>query len=239
MGKFKRALRSRRRLITVWAIPLILLCAFYGVDFCERHQAGYCEDLFWDFVIWSGLLGSCGLLWFWLRYKKEARSHSLFGFKNFPEQFDKEYLRLVGKVDRVLNNSLGGNLKRMATDAFRTMTQNYDRSGRFIHQRFLVTSPQLRKGQKMLILHNTKYGKISLRKGRWLEITGQYLHIPGVVRSPFGLRKHSFYGRIHHTHQPTGEIKVLKGKPIDLTHSKVILVKFEKDKKMVNASSNS
>lgn len=124
------------------------------------------------------------------------------GFCEEPWRFDNKIVTVVGSIEHIFSNSLYEKLKRKARDAFRDWTNNPDSKGRYVHQRFLLKSPALRRGQCILVEHNIEHGKVSIRSGQIVEVRGEYLH---TVRP--GSRH--FYGRIHFTHAPKGFLKRL------------------------------
>lgn len=133
-----------------------------------------------------------------------------------PEEYDGSIIKIRGQITRVLENSTKEYLVRKSVDIYRTITGDGDRSGRYIHQRFLIVSPALFQGESIIVYHNVKFGKIKITPGRWLEIKGEYIH------PELNSKKNRKYGLIHYTHEPKGFIKVLKKAPRRELASKVV-----------------
>ena len=118
-----------------------------------------------------------------------------------PDSFHKREMAIDGRVVHILQNSFIEVLKRKLIHYFRTKTGNDDFRNRYIHQRFLIDSPYLKRGSAILVEHNINYGKVALRKGSYVRVRGEYIHTPPPRRE---------YGRIHKTHEPAGGIQVLR-----------------------------
>ncbi len=124
------------------------------------------------------------------------------GFASEPWKFDGKVISVTGSVQYVFKNSFFERFKRRATDKIRDWTGNDDSKGRYVHQRFLLKSPALKRGYCVLVEHNIDHGKVPIGKGKVVEVRGEYLH---TVRDG---SKH-FYGRIHFTHKPKGHLRVV------------------------------
>lgn len=211
MGK----LRGRRKLILIWSLLLLLALGGLFQRYCDDAGEAYCEArlalgltyLYW-FVGLAVLAGGGIIARKWLLQDVSDAGD----FKCSPQKFHGKVISLCGKVERVLENSLAESLKRKVTDVVRTIINDDNRAGRYVHQRFLISSPALRHGCYLLVLHNIEFGKIAVRKGKWVEVKGEYLHQPLMQRTLWG-RKRTFYGRLHFTHEPKGFAKVLSKKP--------------------------
>jgi len=210
-------LRSKRKLITVWLVACALAASFYLKKYCRDNISHFCEDpLNWvlariviGFVILLPIIAA--LIFFLRRRNAYLRDGS---FRNEPYYYNNKFIQLYGKVERVLTVSAERRFRSMLVNLFRRVVNNQERSGRNRHQIFLISSPQLQRGKKILVLHNTHFGKVALRKGSWLDIKGEYLHQRGKERTPFGVRL-SLYGKIHHTHEPEGYLHILSSRPSD------------------------
>jgi len=121
------------------------------------------------------------------------------GFADQPWRFDGATLELNGEVQRVMSDSAAEGLRRWLVDKLRNLTGSTKTSYRYSHQRFLVRSPALRRGQTLLVEHNVRYGRIELSPGAEVALRGEYIH------KTFGGRY--FYGRVHKTHPPKGYLR--------------------------------
>lgn len=223
---FTRQLRGKWKVIAIW-LPLLSVALLWRlVRHCDQRKDGLCEaalDYTLAFVTFIDnnlllvipILLSLPVCYFaYLKLTEEDKT--VPGFKNFPEQFDKRIIRLVGKVEYVLSDKLTEKLKRRGTDIYRTMTNNEDKANRYVHQRFLISSPLLQRGERLMVHHNTSFGKLRLRKGLWVDVQGEYIHKPSKRR-----KGTTHYGLMHHTHKPKGSARVLKGKPHNVKGKKV------------------
>lgn len=152
------------------------------------------------------------LLFSLVRFLRERRESGAPGFRNRPWEYDRQIVELVGRVEVILADRVFEKAKRHLTDAVRTATGNEDWRGRYVHQRLLVSSPALKRGELILVLHNVKYGKLSLSEGAWVRVRGEYLHTPAPKGRGASARK-TFYGQIHFTHEPKGGMEVLSRRP--------------------------
>jgi hypothetical protein len=159
-------------------------------------------------------------LFFYYRHRKD---NLVPGFRNQPWKFTDKTINFYGKVEYILKDHFSEKLKRKITDKYRTITNNDDKAFRYIHQRFLVSSPQLRPGERLMVHHNVEFGKVNVKKGKWVHLQGKYAHSVSSKRTLFG-RKKTYYGRLHYTHEPKGYIKVLPSKPQALGIRPVVVV---------------
>ena len=172
------------------------------------------------FLVVLVLAAGIGLAIFWwlyrliypLGFKYQSLCPNGSEFSAEPENYNKSIIKLYGKVDRVIPDKTGEKVKRFLIDRYRSATNNTDPVGRYIHQRFLIKSPVLKKGESLLVLHNIKFGKEKLKRGAWLELQGEYLHKTSVVRLKNSTYS-TWFGRLHYTHKPKGFLRVLKKPP--------------------------
>lgn len=201
MSGIKRAFRRRSKLLTIWSILGLIVLAASGNQYCQSHDAIFCSIISLEptnlirlvllmFAIVLFLQALPGLI-----YKAEQGS-----FKDFPAEFDRQIVEIEGKIEHIFEDHLGEKLKRKVTDKYRNITGNQDTEGRFIHQRFLISSTDLKRGEKLLIEHNINFGKVRLKVGSKVLVKGVYIHPekPGK----------NFYGRIHYTHEPKGFLQL-------------------------------
>lgn len=193
---------------------------------------GMSSDSTMVFFIVLSIAAVIGLALFWwlyrfiyplgFKYQSSCPEGSEFSAK--PESFNKSIIKFYGKVDRVIPDKTGEKFKRFLIDRFRTATNNPDPVGRYIHQRFLVKSPVLKKDESLLVLHNIKFGKERLKRGAWLELQGEYLHKTSIIRTK-NSRYSTWFGRLHYTHKPKGFLRVLKTSPSPEKAGEMVIVK--------------
>jgi len=232
MSKFRRTFRRSWKFIAIWFGLLAIAITQKGKSFCQNRTDNLCEDIALaahssiSFVEeYSIAILSVAIVLLIIRvvsplFSSENKKED--GFKNYPGQYDKQLIQLTGKVERIFYNSIREKLKRKSTDLIRTMTKNSDQTFRHIHQRFLVSSPMLRKNELLLVEHNPNFGKASIKKGQWLQLQGEYIHRRSQRRSSFG-KGLTFYGRIHSTYSPKGYIRPL-GRKQPMLLNKVVEV---------------
>lgn len=221
MGKFRRAARSRWRLISTWSLLGLFAIYYQSQQYCQSLQEVTCEQIAEEigfyltalFVVLFPLLG-------YLTYRRIFAHKLNPGFKNEPWKYNHKTIQLVGKVKYIFPNPLGIKANRRLKDWFRKVIDNRDPTSRYIHQSFLITSPALRWREQLMVYHNIKFGKVSLRRGKWVTIQGVYNHQLTFRRSFFGKRA-TFYGRMHYTHLPKGFINVLSKRPIHVEVTEV------------------
>lgn len=232
MSKF-RPFRRSWKFIVIWMVLLAVALTQKGRDFCSSRQDNLCEEILADLTTAKVFFQNYGLyivaavvLLLILKPLLRLSSRedkSTPGFKNCPWQYDKEIIKLTGRVEKVFYNPWQEKLKRKITDIYRNITKNDDQTYRNIHQRFLISSPQLRNGELMMVEHNPKFGKVSLSKGTWLVIQGEYIHRRSRRRGTFG-NSYTFYGRMHSTYEPKGFIRPLGRKAPNLTNKVIEVV---------------
>lgn len=130
-------------------------------------------------------------------------------FGNNPSSFHKKEIEIEGKVERVFRDSLSLRLWRaflrllwskfVASDGRRYLEN---------HQRFLISSSVLQKGEWLMVEHNTIYGRVSLRRGKKIRARGEYIHRPS-RRYAGRFRVLNIYGVLHFTHSPKGYLEIL------------------------------
>lgn len=212
-------LRSAPRILKIWTF-LCLIALIYWI----KKSVGEGEDAITvvnefalsvlPLVILTLFLISAFL--FFRAVRERKINHKLFplekpDFSINPANYDKQVVHVFGKIEKVLKDQQSEKLKRKLTDLVRSATNNPDQASRFIHQRFFISSPQLKNGENIIIFNNEKYNKLKLKKGYWVLVKGEYVHSTSRKRTAFGW-KNNFYGLIHHTHAPEGEILVFKTK---------------------------
>jgi hypothetical protein len=218
MARISRQLRSRRKVIAVWAMLLCVGGAGWITRYCRNDGRHICaagaeyltllQTPAYAITLGLGVLLPALLIW-----RRRWKALSVPGFKNQPWLFDRHILEVAGRIEYVMGDTVGEKLKRKATDMYRNATGNEDWRNRYIHQRFLLSSPSLRGGERVMILHNTKYGNLPLREGAWVRVRGEYLH--GDERKNSFFNGRHFYGQIHFTHEPRGFVELLSGRPDD------------------------
>ncbi len=198
-------------MISIWAF-LILLAIFGKIShYCAEHQAGYCQDLV-NRHLPKGFLFILTLLAYQSFKRRQhktvmAPSKEYSDFAKSPEKYDNHIIRIRAKIVKTLKDSAKEVIVRKSIDTYRTIVGDDDRTGRYLHQRFIINSPALLENETIIVYHNVKFGKEKLKKGKWFEIEGVYIH-----KESNSKRKRK-YGLIHYTHEPLGSITRLKRKP--------------------------
>lgn len=204
----KRIIWQNRRFLFIWTLIILLgfvgylarLCQQNNYFFCDVEQFGPREAVLilgvvFILIFTPKLIGS---LFSGLFYRRRPGS-----FTDDPHLYHKKVVALQGYVVHILENNAAEVVKRKVTDTYRNIVGDSDERGRFIHQRFLMNSPQLRKGQILLVEHNINYGKLPLKKGQLVRVQGEYIHTENN-------KNDRYYGRIHFTHAPIGGIAIIK-----------------------------
>lgn len=211
-GKLQRQLRSRRKVILV----LLLFLAFTGYAAWNKYcQYDACLSLLKETFYLRLALAiavSIAVIVLCRRRLFGAGESGLSAFALRPHEFNECTLELYGRVEYILSDTVLETAKRKIVDAWRTATDNSDTVGRYVHQRFLISSPALYPGERLAVHHNTKFGKIALKRGSWLHVKGQYVHRPPTVTKLLWSAK-ARYGLIHLTHGPGGFLEKLHGAP--------------------------
>lgn len=226
MANFRRSMRQRRKLLSIWLILIGLALLYQLHQYCISFSEGTC-------IIWlkkltlfaSAAIAALVLLIIFLMRRRNLllqKESKIKGFKTQPWTFDGKVIYLTGQVEMIFENRFSEILKRKFRHLFRLAIADGDQTNRYVHQRFLLSSPGLKEGESILIIHNTEFGSIPLRKGLWVDVQGKYLHQCGMRRGFFGMKK-TFYGRVHYTHQPLGFVRVRKDKASDIVVKEVTL----------------
>lgn len=144
-------------------------------------------------------------------------------FRDEPERFDRKVIRMQGRVERVSRLRKRDLIRRYIARWFAALFGSSAQPVAPSHQRFFLSSPQLRKGEWMLVLHNAQGKPLALKRGMWIEVQGEYLHITIQKGGLFSRRSNS-YGRIHFTHPPKGSIAPIKADPKGVAQRKIEVV---------------
>jgi len=200
MGKLPRGFRKQKKYLVVWG--LLVAAIFLGglLRWCDRSDSFFCSE---QGLLTLPLLSIAILIFLLIRRAKPlVLLPEQAAFRERPWEFDSKTVTIQGRIEHIFSNSMAEKIKRRIRDTYRNFTDNDDPSYRYIHQRFLLSSAMLKRGECLLVEHSINYGKVRLRQGSRIEVRGEYLH---TVRK--GSRH--FYGRIHFTHEPNGHIKAL------------------------------
>ncbi|MCB0359066.1 MAG: hypothetical protein KDD44_05510 [Bdellovibrionales bacterium] len=225
--RLRTALRSRSKLITIWTLLLVLAVGFRLFQWCEGKTGGRCIEQLGYFSRWIPALLVASIVIVVVRILLARVSRRpLAGeapFVREPARHDRATIRIRGQVQRILKDTAGEVLKRKMVDLTRTLLKNEDPVGRYIHQRFLISSPALPEKETVLVFHNIAYGRLPLKRGVWLEIQGQYIHQTAKRRTWFGVQETRF-GRLHFCHEPLGYIRRLPEPVQELSCRNVLVV---------------
>ena len=132
--------------------------------------------------------------------KEENFSPQFLDFTINSQEYNFKEINLYGEVVYIFSNSIYQIIKRKLKNYYCLITHSNDYKNRYIHLRFLISNPRLKKSERILIEYNlSKSKKLKLRKGDIVEIKGEYIH-------PQYESKH-FYGKIHKVHSPDGYVK--------------------------------
>ena len=198
--KLSRIFRGRGKGLLIWAALLLIIGAFAFQDFCKGQGASFCQALQNNSTLIVFLAPVVVALMALLQALRAGRQPHTF--KTHPADFHDKVITLSGRIVYILPDSVFEKAKRKVTDIYRTAMDDDDPANRYIHQRFLISSPQLKWRQRLLVEHNVKFGKVPIAKGKRVEVRGVYLHTVSKKRG-------HFYGRIHFTHAPQGYIEIL------------------------------
>lgn len=209
MSRRRRFRRRSRSAYKVWGVVgLIVAAGTLSTKYYSNNQERLSQYVELGLVSLIVAVLGCGMLL--VAYVlRERRLNSTPGFINQPWVYDQQIAWLLCEVVREIPVDWSTKIKRFSVDFFRSLVRHGDPTHRYPHQRFLVTLPGLRKGDRIMIIHNTDYGSIAVRKGQWLEVQGVYQHLPKLVRGAFGSRRPSFYGQVHKTHPPEGFLQIV------------------------------
>lgn len=155
--------------------------------------------------------------------RRNSTRNQLKDFPNAPWLYDRSNVEITGTVELVFSTATSKRLETFFIDTLRSLTLSRDNSGRTNHQKFLLSSPGLRKGERLLIVHNEQFGAVPIKKGAWISVRGEYVHRRSPRKALFGT-KLTFYGLVHFTHEPKGFVKPIgrpDGRtPLLIVHSK-------------------
>lgn len=140
------------------------------------------------------------------KINSEKSANRDFSFKDRPWEYNRMFIELTGRVEYVFKNDPSFVFRRKMTDIYRTITKDENHSGRHVHERFLLSSPQLAPNEKVMIINNTKFDTERVKAGDWICVKGEYLHD---LRHD-NKKSKNFYGRLHYTHEPKGYVKKVK-----------------------------
>ncbi len=144
-------------------------------------------------------------------------------FRDDPARFDRQIIRIEGRVEKVSRLRKRDALRRLLRRWIAKLFGRRPAHDSATHQRFFISSPQLKKGEWLLVLHNAIGKQIPLKRGMWIQVQGEYLHVTlqkgGLLRP-----RMNAYGRIHFTHAPKGSIAPIKADPKGIAQRKVELV---------------
>ena len=146
----------------------------------------------------------------WLKAK-------LFGprstaFRDSPWLYSGQYIVLYGRITRVFYDRWQLKLKFACYRKLQALFPKSKIKFRAEHQRFIVTSPLIKKHEGIFVSHNVNFGHQPIAVGKWVKVCGQYIHRPGFRRGVWGLRA-THYGLIHSTHEPIGFLRILDQEP--------------------------
>lgn len=227
MSAFWKAVKSHRKLLLTWGFLLSLagiyyLQKHYGLRTVDDYERLFAEV--YEVVLWtgSGIVAVIGLVIVWARRRNKKLSTDT-SFRCQPWNYDKQVLFLTGRIEKVFHSRWRDRLERWVRRLFRRITASADRDETNPQQRFLISSPQLRSGERLLVVHNESFGSHALWRGMWLEVQGEYVHKRSKRRDPLRrlLRgKLTYYGLIHYTHEPRGFVRRI-GRPVKKQLSRV------------------
>ncbi len=145
-------------------------------------------------------------------------------FRDMPWQYNRMVVELHAQVEYVFKNDFSYVLKRKVNALVRDLKNDPSHNSRHVHQRILLSSPQLRKGENFILIHNTKFGKLKLKKGAWILVKGEYIHDIQKNRS----KKSHYYGKLHYSHEPVGCVNPLKLSKSEIAELSFLKVKVKK-----------
>lgn len=210
--KYRRSLFRRRSRRTTHVVWMVVFLTIAGGVFFQRYTQENPEH-FQELVYRAGVGLVClfGVLLVALFFyiKRERRLNSTPGFITQPWEYNNCSILLRAQLYRELPVDTKEQAHRSRVNWFRKLTGHKDQTHRSMHQRFLVTFPGLRKGDKIMVLHNMDFGEIKASPRCWLEIRGVYIHNPPILNRNSFWRRPNFYGQVHYTHSSRGHIKVL------------------------------
>lgn len=156
------------------------------------------------------------------RINSEKSANREFSFKDRPWEYNRMFIELTGRVEYVFKNDPSFVFRRKMTDIYRTITKDENHAGRHVHERFLLSSPQLAPNEKVMIINNTRFDRERVKAGDWISVKGEYLHD---LRHD-NRKSKNFYGKLHYTHEPKGyviKVKLVKEEMKALANKKVVV----------------
>ena len=87
----------------------------------------------------------------WLRYGLKKTRPQPDSFKENPAKFHNCYVACYGKIDRIFRDRFSYRLKRNLKNIVCSILGLSTTRGRYEHQRFIITSPQFRNHETVLI----------------------------------------------------------------------------------------
>ena len=221
-----KLLGGKSRLVLIWAL-ICLICGFGWIKqrvFPDSSFSDLSSDLniFAESILPIGLIAlvlfAIGLCVFWIVsfWRERSREIKQAGYPDSqlgafalrPWEKNRQVVRVYGQVFKVFSNKKRERLKRKAVDVYRTILRNDDPKGRYLHQRFLLSSSYLKDGELLFVVHALSAGKKDLKPGAWVDVQGEYIHRTVASRDAEGKQKESFYGVLHFTHLPKGHLRV-------------------------------
>ena len=209
--RLSKALRQRHKLILTC---FFIACASGAKYYYDSCGGSWCELPLFDTAV-RVLFGLALLVIVvvvvrvLMRFLGSARTN---GFGAAPAEYDGRRIGIYGRVEHVFVESTSTKVKKSVTDIQRRLVGNSDARGRYPVQRFLLSSPALQQGQKMLVHRGAREGSLPLKKGNWVHVVGTYGHRPsrkgGNARSNANM-----YGSVYRTNEPQGQIEILRRKP--------------------------
>lgn len=172
--------------------------------FCRGADWQICEDPRGFMLYWLPKAAALVLALYLIRWLRQPRFRNVSAssdFANNPAKYHGNTIHLIGRIEYIVPDTFAEKVKRKVTDIYRTAAESDDHTNRYVHQRFLISSPQLIEGEKLMVHHNIGHGKLPLKRGAWVTLKGEYLHEPSENRRT---GKQNRYGLIHKTHPPGG-----------------------------------
>lgn len=211
--RFRRLSRQQRRTLAVFVLyAAVALAALFHQQIGALTAKDLYENIVTGAVVAALIALPLGVGYIlWQRHRNKQRSE-LRDFAHAPWLYEKGGIEITGRIEHVFSDRVSKKLRLFFTDLYRKLVASGDFSSRYLHQRCLISSPHLLPGENIMVIHNTKFGQLDLKDGRWLHVKGEYLHRRAPRLSKRG-RKLTFYGLIHFTHEPRGLIEVLDQPP--------------------------
>ena len=211
----KRRYRKPRFRWTKFAVIWFLLLSFalgsHFYRYCQ-NQGIDCSELMLDSLTIVALLLVAIIvilcIYGVMHILHQRKLNRMPGFANQPWLSNNQAVEISGSVISVFPEQLKDRTHLTITNIWRKIVGSSDPTGRYRHQRFLLCSPELRRGETLLIVSNLEEQVPLVHKGDQVKIRGIYLHSPSKTRGFWGWKR-TFYGRIHFTHPPKGYIEIV------------------------------